>query len=74
MKLKKFIEIEMRIPEDYVPPNHHHISGDILTSIYDTNWDQEIKSLVLDANIFGVTLFGGGAIIKTFPMVDDIGK
>ena len=43
MKLKKFIEIEMRIPEEYVPPNHHHISGDILISIYDTNWDQEKK-------------------------------
>ena len=28
-----------------------------------------MKSLVLDAKIFGVTLFGDGATIKTVPMV-----
>ena len=70
MKTKKVIDIARSIPAYYVPPNFHRVSGDILTSIYDTNWDQEMKLLVLDAKIFDVTLFGDGATIKTVPMVN----
>ena len=73
MTLKKLIGIVSSLPSEYVPPNCHHVSGDILTSIYDTNMDQEMKSLVLHAEIFDVTLFGGVATIKTSPMVNDIG-
>ena len=73
IKLKKVIYITRRISADYVPPNSPCVSGDILTSIYDTNWDQEMKFLVLDADIFGVALFRDGATIKTVPMVNTFG-
>ena len=73
MTLKKVIGIVSSLPSEYVPPNCHHVSGDILTSIYDTNMDQEMKSLVLHAEIFDVTLFGGGDTIMTFPVVNYIG-
>ena len=32
-----------------------------------------MKLLVLDAKIFGVTLFGDGSTIKTVPMFNDLG-
>ena len=42
-------------------------------SIDDTNLDQEMKLLVLDAKIFGVTLFRDGATIKNVQVVNSIG-
>ena len=73
MKHKNVDDISRKLPSYYIPPNLHRVSGDILTYVYDINWGQEMKSLVLDANIFDVTLFGCGATLVTVLMVNVIG-
>ena len=58
MKMKKMIDIARRLELEYAPPNRHHVSGDIPISIYDTNWDKEMKSLVLDAEYLVLLCLG----------------
>ena len=48
----------------------HEISGSLLSKLYDFNWDKQIKCILIEAKIFGITVFGDGATIKSFPLVN----
>ena len=40
----------------------------MLKALYAINWLESITILVADSNLFRITLFGDGAMIKTIPM------
>jgi hypothetical protein len=42
--------------------------------LYDTNKEEMIKNLLLESNIFGVTIFGDGATITNIPLMDILDK
>jgi hypothetical protein len=42
----------------------------LLTQLYNHNWDLQIKSLLTESKLFGITVFGDGATIKGVPLVN----
>ena len=72
MNLMKVIDITSRLPTDYKPPNHNNISVLLLNTMYVVNWNSEIITLLENFNLFVISLFGYGEMIKTIPMVNDM--
>jgi hypothetical protein len=46
------------------------MSGKLLDTLYDSNWKSQMKTLMSKARIFGLTIFGDGATIKTIPFIN----
>ncbi len=69
-KLMKIIEEARNLGPLYTPPNRHDIGGRYLDALYVTHWTKQMKTLLSEACIFGVTVFGDGATIKTLPLVN----
>jgi len=70
MKFQKCIDIARRLPPDYVPPDRHAVGGPLLNALYSINWTEGITMLLADCQLYGITLFGDGATIKTIPMIN----
>ena len=58
MKLIKVIYIESILPARYNPPNRNGVSGILLDTLYDVNWNSGIRSLFNDCRRFGISFFG----------------
>jgi len=69
-KLAKIIEIGRILGPNYKPPHRNFISGKYLNVLYSTNWTEQMKTLLSEACVFGLTLLGDGATIKTVPLVN----
>ena len=50
---------------NYKPPRRELIGGKYLDAIYVESWKEQMTSLLSEARIFGVTVFGDGATIKS---------
>ena len=72
-KLKVVLQIARRLPPTYVPPDANKMGGELLSHLYRVNWEQETNILLKDSRVFGISLFGDGATIKTTPMVNALG-
>jgi hypothetical protein len=69
-KLHQIIKIARQLAPTYNPPNRNDISGKLLNSLYESNWNKQMQSLMSEAKIFGITVFGDGATIKTCPLIN----
>lgn len=69
-KLMKIIDEARNLGGSYSPPNRNKISGSLLDVLYATHWSEQMKTLLSEASIFGVTIFGDGATIKSVPLVN----
>jgi hypothetical protein len=69
-KLMKIIEEARNLGPSYTPPDRHDIGGKYLDALYVTHWKEQMKTLLSEAHIFGITVFGDGATIKTLPLVN----
>ena len=69
-KLAKIIEIGRTLGPHYKPPHRDNISGKYLNALYSTYWTEQMRTLMSEARVFGLTLFGDGATIKTVPLVN----
>ena len=67
-KLMKIIEEARKLGPSYMAPTRNDISGKYLDALYVTHWKEQMKTLLSEARIFGVTDFGDGATIKTIPL------
>ena len=54
----------------YKPPNRQLIGGKYLDALQDIHWKEQMKYLVSESSIFGITVFGDGATIKTIPLLN----
>ncbi len=70
LKLMKIIDEARNLGPSYTPPDRHGIGGKYLDALYVTHWKEQMKTLLFEACIFGITIFGGGATIKTLPLVN----
>jgi hypothetical protein len=52
------------------PPNSNMTSVTLLDHLYYSNWKTHMNSLMSEARIFGLTMFGDGATIKTCPLIN----
>jgi hypothetical protein len=69
-KLMKIIEEARKLGPSYSPPHRNDIAGKYLDALYVAYWKEQMKTLLLEARIFGITVFGDGATIKTVPLVN----
>ena len=70
MNLMKLIFNARRLPAYYKPPNYNAVSGPLIDTLYDVNWNSEIRTLFAESRIFGISLFGDGSTIKTVPIAN----
>jgi len=73
IKLQLVLDIARRLPPSYTPPGRFKMGGPLLTKLYDINWSKETHTLLKEALIYGISLFGDGATIKTVPMLNALG-
>ena len=67
-KLIKIINEARKLGPLYTPPHRNAISGKYLDALYVTHWKEQMKTLISEAHIFGITIFGDGATVKTIPL------
>ena len=70
MKFMKCMNLARTLPADYVPPDRDAVGGKLLKTLYTINWNEGVSILVADSKLYGVTLFGDGATIRTIPMIN----
>ena len=58
------------VGQGYKPPHRNEIGGLLLTQLYNDNWNLQIKSLLTESELFGITVFDDGATIKGVPLVN----
>lgn len=58
------------IGKDYKLPTRQSIGGKYLDALYETYWKAQMDSLLIDVDVFGVTIFGDGATIKGNPLLN----
>jgi hypothetical protein len=69
-KLMKIIEEARKLGPGYKAPDRHEIAGKYLDALYVAHWKAQMKTLLSEARVFGITVFGDGATIKTVPLVN----
>ena len=69
-KFKHMLRLARRVPPDYKPPTVARVGGELLNKLFDVNWNTETDRLLKDARTFGISMFGDGATIKTFPKIN----
>jgi hypothetical protein len=69
-KLMKVIEEARSLGSGYTPPNRNQMSGPLLDRLYEASWNEQMKTILCEARIFGVSVFGDGATIKSVPLVN----
>ena len=71
-KFLKLIEVAKTLGK-YKPPSRQLIGSKYLDALHKINWDEQMKTLRSEATIFGITIFGDGATIKTVPLLNVLG-
>ena len=69
-KFKIILDIARTLPRSYEPPSAYKVEGQLLTTLYDVNWDQETHALLKESRIYGISMYGDGATIATTPMIN----
>ncbi len=68
-KFNKLIQSVRHIPLKYIPPYRKKMAGPLLDNIYQSTFDEQMRSLLKESKIFGIALFGDGATIQKVPMM-----
>ena len=70
IKFLKVISLARTLPSNYITPDRHAVGGKLLKTLYTINWREGVTLLVADSKLYGVSIFGDGATIKTIPMIN----
>ncbi len=54
----------------YTPPYRKQMVGPLLNDIYQSTYDEQMRSLLKESKVFGIALFGDGATIQKVPMMN----
>jgi hypothetical protein len=69
-KFLKVIAEAKNVGTKYLPPNQNQMSGTLLDGLYISNYDEMMRTLLLESRIFGVTIYGDGATITNTPLIN----
>ena len=69
-KMLQMLQVARSLGPNYKPPDRRLIGGKYLDAIHKTSRQQQMTSLLSEARIFGVTVFGDGATIKSVALVN----
>ncbi len=73
-KFKKLILSVRHITPKYSPPYRKKLAGPLLDNIYQSTYDEQMRSLLKESKVFGIAIFGDGATIKKSPMMILLGS
>ncbi len=73
-KFNKLIQSARHIPPKYIPPYRKKMTGPLLDNIYQSTYDEQMRSLLKESKVFGIALFGNGATILEVPMMIFLGS
>jgi hypothetical protein len=45
------------------------LGGVYLNALYVAHWKEQMKTILSEARVFGIAVFGDGATIKTVPLI-----
>jgi hypothetical protein len=57
----------------YQPPNCRNVGGNLFNDIFDTSFDEQMKSLLQELGVFGLSMFCTRATIKKTPPINVLG-
>ncbi len=69
LKFLKVIAEAKNVGTKYLPPNQNQMSGTLLDGLYISNYDEMMRTILLESRIFGVTIYGDGATSQTPPLL-----
>ena len=69
-KLRKIIEVSRNLGPGYMPPDRQSVSGNLLNSLFNTRFADVMKTLLLEARIFEISISGDGATIKSVSLIN----
>jgi hypothetical protein len=73
-KFNKLIQSARHIPPKYTFPYRKKMAGPLLDNIYQSTYDEQMRSLLKKSKVFGIALFGNGATIQKVPMMIFLGS
>ena len=68
-KFNKLIQSGRHIPPKYTPLYRKEMAGPLLDDIYQSTYDEQMRSLLKESKVFGIALFGNGTTILKVPMM-----
>jgi hypothetical protein len=69
-KFLKVIAEATNVSTKYLPSNQNQMSGTLLDGLYISNYDEMMRTLLLESRIFGATIYGDGETIRNTPLVN----
>jgi hypothetical protein len=66
----QILKLARLVPSSYRPPNRRLLSNDLLRISYESRLDKYIRDLDVDAEVYGLTLFGDGATVHGMPLMN----
>ncbi len=73
-KFHKLIQSARHIPPKYTPPYRKKMAGPLLEDIYQSLYNEQMRSLLKESKVFGIALFGNGATIQKVPTMIFLGS
>ncbi len=73
-KLHRLIQSARHIPPKYTPPYRKKMAGPLLEDIYQSTYDEQMRSLLKESKVFGISLFSNGTTIRKVPMMIFLGS
>lgn len=69
-KFRKLLQVAKNLPPQYRPPNRHLVGGKLLDSLFKSSYKDLMQSVTSESEIFGISIFGDGATIKSIPLIN----
>jgi hypothetical protein len=73
-KFKKLIKSARHIPPKYSPPYKKKLAGPLLDNIYQSTYDEQMRSLLKESKVFSIAIFSNGTTIQKSPMMIFLGS
>jgi hypothetical protein len=65
-KFHKLTQSARHIPLKFTPPYRKKMAGPLLDDIYQSTYDEQMRSLLKESKVIGIALFGNGTTIQKF--------
>ena len=67
------VGIARNLGSSYIFPDHQNVCGPLSDLLFDTSYQQQINTLLLESKIFGSTVFGDGTTVGKVPLITILG-
>ena len=69
-KFRKVIEVARFLGPNYRPPDRRLVGGKLMDSLFKMSYADLMSSVLSESEIFGISIFGDGATIKSIPLIN----